>query len=73
MKNDPLTPRLMALSDHDRYLAQAQMARAEAVAGFAAAAVRAVGGAYRALRTGMTNWLAARTRERTRSWPHAQA
>jgi len=31
MKNDPITLRLASLSEHDRFLAQAQMARAEAI------------------------------------------
>jgi len=67
--NDPIAIHLHRLSEHDRYLAQAQMARAEAMvdaAAWVAARVRAL---FAAVAMGIKSW----SDERTRRWPHAQA
>lgn len=66
MNEDRLTVRLATLSDYDRYVAQAQMARAEAIAD----AVVAVAGWIR------KQWNAVRASAHAynaRQWPHQQA
>ena len=69
MANDPIVIRMAGLSDHDRYVAQAQLARAEAIVdGFAWIAAQ-IGGAWRKAVAGVRSWNDARTRQ----WPHAQA
>ena len=64
-----LTFRLADLSDHDRILAQAQMARAEALVDAAAAAVNLARRAWNAVAAPVRAWNDARTRQ----WPHPQA
>ena len=67
--NDPIAIRLHRMSEYDRYLAQAQMARAEALvdaASWVAARVRAL---FAVVALGIKAW----SDERTRRWPHAQA
>jgi len=66
MNEDRLTVRLATLSEHDRYVAQAQIARAEAIAD----AVVAVAGWIR------KQWNAVRASAHgynARQWPHPQA
>jgi len=67
--NDPMAIRLNRLSEHDRYLAQAQMARAEALVDAAAWVAARVRGLFAAVALGIKTW----SDERTRRWPHAQA
>ncbi|MEO8484768.1 MAG: hypothetical protein ABI585_00380 [Betaproteobacteria bacterium] len=69
MKNDPIAFRLSGLSAHDRYLAQAQMARAEALAD----AAMAVAGWLRRGWVAVAERARVYTAERTRQWPHPQA
>lgn len=73
MKNDPITVRLAYLSEHDRYLAQAQMARAEAIVDLFSSLGRAIRRGWMAARGAVASRAKAYTDERTRSWPHAQA
>ena len=62
MANDPIVIRMAGLSDHDRYVAQAQLARAEAIVdGFAWIAAQ-IGGAWRKAVAGVRSWNDARTR-----------
>jgi hypothetical protein len=60
---------LTHLSDHDRFLAQAQMARAEALVDAVAAAAALVQRGWSALAAPVRAWSAGRTRQ----WPHPQA
>ena len=73
MKNDSITVRLAYLSEHDRYLAQAQMARAEAIVDLFSALGRAIRRGWMAVRGAVASRAKAYTDERTRDWPHAQA
>jgi hypothetical protein len=57
------------LSDHDRYVAQAQLARAEALADAILFVAAKVKGAWSGLVRGVRAWNDARTRE----WPHPQS
>jgi hypothetical protein len=69
MNEDRLSERFAAFSEYDRYLAQAQMARAEAIIeGFASVAALVRKG-WNALVEGVHAYSAARTRQ----WPHEQA
>ena len=67
--NDPIALHLDRLSQHDRYLAQAQMARAEALVDAASWLVARVRALFAAVALGIKTW----SDERTRRWPHAQA
>ena len=73
MKNEPLQIRLATMSEHDRYLAQAQMARAEAMVEAVQAAGRLLRRGWTAVRAAVAGRAKAYTDRRTRSWPHAQA
>jgi hypothetical protein len=67
--NDPIVMQLSRLSEHERYFAEAQLARAEAIVDavtWVAARVRAL---FAAVALGFKAW----SDERTRRWPHAQA
>jgi hypothetical protein len=69
MNEDRLSERFAALSDYDRYLARAQMARAEAIVeGFAAVAALVRKGWHR-----LADAARAYSDARTRQWPHEQA
>ena len=69
MNQDRLELRLATLSEHDRFVAQAQMARAEAIADAFVAVYRLIRRGWNALATSARDWNAARTRQ----WPHPQA
>lgn len=73
MKNDPITLRLASLSEHDRFLAQAQMARAEAIVELVGSLVRVVRRGWSSVRSAVASRAKSYTDQRTRSWPHAQA
>ena len=69
MNEDRLPARLAALSEHDRFVAQAQMARAEAIVdGFAAVAALVRQGWNK-----LADAARAYSDARTRQWPHEQA
>ena len=69
MSQDRLALRLTTLSEHDRYVAQAQMARAEAIVD----AVAAVAGLGRRGWNALVAQARAYNDARTRQWPHPQA
>ena len=73
MNNDPIALRLASLNEHERFLAQAQIARAEALVDAVAAAGRLLRRAWNAATAPIGRWASAYTAERTRYWPHAQA
>jgi hypothetical protein len=73
MKNDPIAVRLASLNEHDRFVAQAQIARAEALADALAAAGRVMRRVWNAAVAPIERRARAYTAERTRYWPHAQA
>jgi hypothetical protein len=73
MKNDPIAVRLASLNEHDRFLAQAQIARAEALVDALAAAGRLLRRAFDAAAARIERRARAYTAERTRYWPHPQA
>ena len=73
MKNDPITLRLASLSEHDRFLARAQMARAEAIVELFGSLTRVVRRAWSATRGAVASRAKAYADQRTRYWPHAQA
>ena len=73
MNRDLVAVRLASLPEHDRYLAQAQIARAEAMVDAFGALARFVGRASQAARAALARRAKAYTDERTRYWPHAQA
>ena len=66
---DRIAVRIATLSEHDRYLAQAQMARAEAIVETFAAIAGIVRRGWTALAARVRAWNDARTRQ----WPHPQA
>ena len=66
MNEDRLTVRLATLSDYDRYVAQAQMARAEAIADAVLAVTGWIRKQWKALRASAHAYNA-------RQWPHPQA
>jgi hypothetical protein len=61
--------RLSNLSEHDRFVAEAQLARAEAIADAFSAAADLVRQGWNRLASSARAWNAARTRQ----WPHPQA
>ena len=70
MKNyEPIDLRSLRISEHDRYLAQAQMARAEAIVDTAIWVAGRVRALFAAAALGIKAW----SDERTRRWPHVQA
>ena len=69
MTNDPNVLRFAHLSERDRYLAQAHLARAEAIVDLVASITRGVRRGWNALATSVRAWNDARTRQ----WPHPQA
>ena len=69
MSNDPIAFRLASLPERDRYIAQAQMARAEAMADAIVYVVGKVGGGVKSAMAAVRAWNDARTRQ----WPHPQA
>lgn len=73
MKTDPIEFRLASMSEHDRYLAQAQMARAEAMVESLWTAGRLVRRGWQAVHAAIAGRVKAYTDRRTRYWPHAQA
>jgi hypothetical protein len=73
MSDQRLESRLAQLSEHDRFVAEAQMARAEALVDAVAAAVALLGKFVKAIGAPVTRAAQSYTDERTRVWPHAQA
>jgi hypothetical protein len=73
MNPDCVAVRLASLPEHDRYLAQAQIARAEAMVDALSALARLFSRAWQAARAALARRAKAYTDERTRYWPHAQA
>ena len=69
MSNDPIVARLVGLSEHDRSIAQAQLARAEAIVDPFAAAAGWVRRGWKALVVRVR----ASNDGLTRQWPHRQA
>jgi len=61
--------RLSNLSEHDRFVAEAQLARAEAIADAFSGAANLIRQAWSKLASSARAWNAARTRQ----WPHPQA
>jgi hypothetical protein len=61
--------RLSNLSEHDRFVAEAQLARAEAIADAFSAAAGLVHRGWNRLASAVRGWNQARTRQ----WPHQQA
>jgi hypothetical protein len=61
--------RLSNLSEHDRFVAEAQLARAEAIADALSAAVGLIRRGWNRLASSVRAWNDARTRQ----WPHPQA
>jgi hypothetical protein len=73
MNTDTLTQQLAMLPEHDRRIAMAQMARAEALADVLMALASGVRKAWTIVTAPIAARADAYTRERTRLWPHAQA
>ncbi|HEY8244000.1 MAG: hypothetical protein ACHQJ7_02660 [Vicinamibacteria bacterium] len=69
MNQERLALQLAALSEHDRFIAQAQLARAEAIVDAVAAIAGLVRRGWNALVSSARAWNDARTRQ----WPHPQA
>jgi len=68
MSQESNVARFSGLSEHDRYLAEAQLARAEAIVDAFAAAAALVGRGWNALVAHARAYGDARTRQ----WPHPQ-
>ena len=66
MNEDRLTARLATLSEYDRYVAQAQIARAEALADAFVAVAAWIRNGWNALRASVHAY-------NVRQWPHQQA
>ena len=69
MTQERIPFRLSNLSEHDRFVAEAQLARAEAIADAFAAAADMIRQGWNKLASAVHAWNAARTRQ----WPHPQA
>jgi len=69
MNEDRIDFRLSNLSERDRFIAQAQLARAEALADAFSAAAGMLRSGWNRLASAVRAWNDARTRQ----WPHPQA
>ena len=69
MNQERIAFRLSNLSEHDRFVAEAQLARAEAIADAFSGAANLIRQAWSKLAWSARAWNAARTRQ----WPHPQA